>query len=137
MDARAVDHNAVIFCAPMNLRIQGLRPFLPAQDFDRSREFYTAIGFEEVWTSESLVLFRAGDFSFFVQKYYVKDWADNTMLDLRVEDADAFFRHLEPLGLAERFSKPVRVNAPAVDDNGIRRGAFVDPAGVLWHFSQD
>ena len=117
--------------------VEGLRTFVPADDFARSRDFYLTLGFREAWSSEKLVLFELGRFSFFLQHYFVKEWAENMMMDLRVADVDAWWAHLESLSLTTRFSTIVRIGAPQDDlASGIRRGHFVDPSGVLWHFSQ-
>jgi hypothetical protein len=116
--------------------VQELRAFLPADDFARSREFYRALGFDEVWSSEKLALFQLGRCSFFLQSYFVKEWAENMMLDLRVADVDAWWAHLQNLSLLQRFPS-VRLGPPQDDfASRIRRGHFVDPSGVLWHFSQ-
>lgn len=117
--------------------VQDLRVFLPAEHFATSREFYDALGFEQAWSSEKLVLFRLGRFSFFLQDYFVKEWAENMMMDLRVADADAYWSYLQSLQLAERLPRRVRMGAPQDDAaTGIRRGHFIDPSGILWHFSQ-
>lgn len=117
--------------------IEELRPFLPAQDFAESREFYRVLGFREAWSSDKLVLLELGRFSFFLQDYFAKEWADNMMMDLRVADADACWSYLQSLDLSKRFPSVVRIGAPQNDTaTGIRRGHFVDPSGVLWHFSQ-
>jgi hypothetical protein len=115
--------------------IQALRCFVPAKEFAVSRQFYAAIGFEEAWCDGKLALLALGGCSFFLQDYFVKEWADNCMLDLRVADADAFWSRLESLDLAARFPT-VRLGPPRDDASaGIRRGHFLDPSGVLWHFS--
>lgn len=116
--------------------VLGLRPFLPARDFEVSRAFYRSLGFEEVWTSANLVLFEVGELRFFVQRYYVAEWADNMMLDLRVDSADAFFKHLSELPVPQDLSA-LELGAPRVDDNGYKFGYFKDPSGVLWNFSED
>ena len=117
--------------------IEALRAFLPARDFAISREFYRAIGFVESWSSEKLVLFQLGRSTFFLQDYFVQDWAENMMMDLRVVDADAWWAHLQSLRLAQRFPTGVRLVPPQDDPaSSIRRGSFTDPSGVLWHFSQ-
>jgi hypothetical protein len=117
--------------------LEGLRPFLPAEDFATSRAFYRYLGFVETWSAEKLVKVQLGGFSFFLQDYFVKAWAENMMMDLRVADVDACWDHLQSLNLSARFPKVVRVGAPQIDvSTGIRRGHFVDPSGILWHFSQ-
>ena len=116
--------------------VDELRPFLPASDFALSRQFYLTLGFSEVWSSDKLVILKLGRFSFFLQNHFVKEWADNMMMDLRVADVDACWSFLEGLNLSARFPKVVRIGAPRTDaTTGVRRGHFVDPSGVLWHFS--
>jgi hypothetical protein len=67
----------------------------------------------------------------------VKEWAENMMMDLRVADADSCWAHLQSLNLSQRFPEAARVGAPESDlTTRIRRGHFIDPSGVLWHFSQ-
>ena len=120
-----------------DLNVQDLRVFLPAKDFAVSRAFHQALGFVEDWSSDNLVLFRLGQFSFFLQDYFVQAWAENMMMDLRVADADSFWSYLQSLSATDRLPKDTPMRAP--DDGpepGIRGGSFIDPAGVLWHFSQ-
>jgi len=118
--------------------VRSIRPFIPAKDFALSRGFYSAIGFEEVWSDESRVLFRLGACSFFLQDYFVEDWASNTMLDLRVRDVESFWLHLQSLQLSARFQATIQLVPPRDDLSvGIRHGSFKDPCGVLWHFSQE
>jgi hypothetical protein len=120
----------------MTENIQALRCFVPAKDFAASRQFYAALGFEEAWCDGKLALLQLGGCSFFLQDYFVKEWAENFVLDLRVASADEFWRFLESLQLSQRIPASVRLGPPHDDAAGIRRGHFVDPSGVLWHFSQ-
>jgi len=114
-----------------------LRPFLPAKDFATSKEFYRTLGFHETWSSDQLAIMALGRFSFFLQNYFVKEWAENMVMSLDVADVDACWASLQSLSLATRFPNNVRVGAPQNDvASGIRRGHFIDPSGVLWHFSQ-
>jgi len=117
--------------------VNELRPFLPAKDFATSKEFYRALGFHEAWSSDQLTIMQLGRFSFFLQNYFVKEWAENMVMSLDVADVDACWTSLQSLNLSARFPNVVRVGAPQSDmASGIRRGHFVDPSGVLWHFSQ-
>jgi hypothetical protein len=117
-------------------QVEELRCFVPALSFAESRQFYAALGAREVWSNEKLSLLELGGFRFFLQDYFVKEWAENTMLDLRVKDADAFASQLEALKLEQRFPG-FRLRAPSDDaSTRTRRGHFIDPSSVLWHFSQ-
>lgn len=46
-----------------------IRAFLPTQDFESSRCFYEALGFEKVLDGE-VAIFNAGSGGFVVQRYY-------------------------------------------------------------------
>ena len=117
--------------------VNELRPFLPANDFAMSKDFYRALGFHQAWASDQLALMQLGRFSFFLQNYFVKEWAENMVISLDVADVDACWASLQSLNLSTRFPNVVRVGAPQNDPaSGVRRGHFVDPSGVLWHFSQ-
>ncbi|PWK79581.1 catechol 2,3-dioxygenase-like lactoylglutathione lyase family enzyme [Mucilaginibacter oryzae] len=115
----------------MEHQAKSIRPFIGAKDFKTSRSFYRDLGFEEVVLSHNMSLFKIDDLGFYLQDAYVKDWIDNTMVFLEVEDVDAYYEKLVSLNLPERYER--------VKINPIRREAwgsecFVhDPSGVLWH----
>lgn len=110
------------------------RPFLPARDLGLSKRFYEALGFTKVLDDE-VAIFRIGASSFVLQNYFQKDWAENFMMQLMVEDLDAWWRHVSALDLPTRFGVPAP-KAPAVQPWGLRIAYVVDPSGVLWHVAQ-
>lgn len=55
------------------------RPFLPTRDFDLSRDFYEALGFQKLLDGE-VAIFAAGLSEFILQRHYQKDWAENLVL---------------------------------------------------------
>ena len=110
------------------------RPFIPARDFAVSKRFYEALGFEKLLDSE-VAIFRVGTGSFILQDFYQAEWAGNFMMQLVVDDLDAWWAHVDGLGLPARFGvQPPR--APAVQPWGLRVAYVFDPSGVLWHFAQ-
>ena len=110
------------------------RPFLPTQDFDLSKRFYEALGFEKVLDSE-VAIFRTGSGGFILQRFYQKGWAENCMMQLMVDDLDAWWAHIDGLNLPERFGvQPPR--PPALQPWGLRVLYLIDPCGVLWHIAQ-
>lgn len=110
------------------------RPFIPTKDFDASKRFYEALGFEKLLDSE-VAIFKAGSGGFILQRYYQKEWAENFMMQLMVDDLDAWWAHIETLDLANRFGvQPPK--APAMQPWGLRIAYLVDPCGVLWHVAQ-
>ncbi len=113
---------------------ESARAFLPAQDFDVSKDFYKALGFELLLDSD-VAIFRVGAGAFILQRYYQKDWAENCMMQLMVDDLDAWWTHIEALDLPGAFGvKPPR--APAMQPWGLRVAYVFDPCGVLWHVAQ-
>lgn len=111
-----------------------VRPFLPTKDFDASKRFYEALGFEKTLDSE-VAIFKAGSGGFLLQRYFHEYWASNCMMQLMVDDLDDWWSHIVSLDLPSRFGvKPPK--APAMQPWGLRIAYIVDPAGVLWHVAQ-
>ena len=110
------------------------RPFLPSRDFELSKKFYEAVGFEKLLDGD-VAIFRAGSGGFILQRHYQKDWAENCMMQLMVDDLDAWWAHIVSLDLPTRFAVQVP-KAPAVQPWGLRVAYLVDPCGVLWHVAQ-
>ncbi len=110
------------------------RPFLPAKDFELSKRFYETLGFEKVLDGE-VAIFNAGSGGFILQNYYQKEWAENFMMQLMVDDLDAWWAHISALDLPSQFGVPAP-KAPAMQPWGLRITYLVDPSGVLWHIAQ-
>jgi uncharacterized glyoxalase superfamily protein PhnB len=78
---------------------------------------------------------QLGPFAFLLQEYDVPGFAGNFMMQLLVNDLDAWWRRIESLDLAARYGvRPPR--PPAVQPWGLTVSYVVDPTGVLWHIVQ-
>jgi len=111
-----------------------VRAFIPARDFDLSKRFYEALGFAKVLDGE-VAIFNAGSGGFILQRYFQEDWAANSMMQLMVDDLDAWWSHIESLDLSHQFGVPAP-KPPAMQPWGLRVAYVIDPAGVLWHVAQ-
>lgn len=111
-----------------------MRPFVPAKDFEVSKRFYEAIGFDKVLDGD-VAIFNAGSGGFILQRYFQEEWAANFMMSLMVDDLDAWWKHIEMLELDRRFGVQAP-KAPQVQPWGLRVAYVFDPSGVLWHISQ-
>ncbi|MCX2483457.1 glyoxalase [Pedobacter sp. MR2016-24] len=118
----------------MNLPAKSLRPFIGSKDFDVSRSFYTDLGFKESVIDHHLSLFELGATAFYLQRAYVKDWIENTMLFMFVDDAYEFFEHLQGLQLDQKYAD-VRV-LPVKKEVWGEECFVIDPSGILWHFGR-
>ena len=111
-----------------------IRPFLPTRDFELSKRFYEALGFEQVLDGD-VAIFNAGSGGFILQRPLDAGPTGNLMMQLMVDDLDAWWERIESLLLANRFGVPAP-RAPAMQPWGLRIAYLVDPAGVLWHVAQ-
>jgi catechol 2,3-dioxygenase-like lactoylglutathione lyase family enzyme len=111
-----------------------VRPFLPAKDFDQSKAFYEALGFEKLLDSD-VAIFALGKSEFILQRYYQKEWAENSMMQLMVDDLDAWWAHIEALDLPGTFGVTAP-KPPAMQPWGLRVAFVFDPCGVLWHVAE-
>ncbi len=113
---------------------ESARPFLPAKDFDTSRAFYEALGFEKLLDGE-VAIFRIGQSAFILQRFYQREWAENFMMQLMVDDLDAWWAHIQSLDLPAAFAVQ-HPKAPAMQPWGLRVAYVYDPSGVLWHIAE-
>ncbi|WP_330443948.1 glyoxalase [Flavobacterium sp. C4GT6] len=119
----------------MNHNAKSIRPFIGAKDFEVSRMFYRDLGFEETELSPDLSVFKTDNgIAFYLQKAYVKDWVDNTMLFMEVENVDVFWTNLNELNLTAKY-KGVRL-VPVRNMEWGKECFVHDPSGILWHFGE-
>lgn len=119
----------------LSLNVSDVRPFVPARDFSVSKEFYVALGWTIRWSDENLALLENANQRFYLQRYYVKDWAENSMLHITVEDTRCCFAQIKELVDSGRFPG-VRVSEPKQEPYGALVTYVWDPAGVLLHLAQ-
>lgn len=77
------------------LSARDVKVFMPAKDFGRSMGFYEAMGWKVNWRAEddSLAELELAGNRVYLQNYYNKDWADNFMLHITVDDARGWWEH--------------------------------------------
>lgn len=117
------------------LLIREVRTFVGAIDFEVSRAFYEALGWRVEWTDGTLALMENAGQRFYLQRYYVKEWAENSMLHITVDDAAAWHQKVKDV-LASGSFGDARVAPPKQEDYGALVTYVWDPAGVLLHFAQ-
>ncbi|MEO8769445.1 MAG: glyoxalase [Ferruginibacter sp.] len=118
----------------MEHKALSIRPFLGAENFEVSRSFYRDLGFEEVVLFPNMSCFKTGAMAFYLQDAYVKDWIDNTMVFLEVEDVSSYWNELKALNLPVKY-KGVKLTPIKQNDWGSE--CFMhDPSGILWHFGE-
>ena len=119
---------------PHNMKHNGksLRPFIGAKNYETSRNFYRDLGFEEHIIEPKMSVFISENLAFYLQDYYQKDWVDNTMVFMEVDDVNRFYEQLTQLNLPEKYE---RVKVTPIRHNDWGSECFVhDPSGIFWHF---
>jgi hypothetical protein len=114
--------------------IRDFKVYMPAKDFELSKRFYQALGFQmsEGWGGTAD--FELNGNRFRLQNYYVKDWAENFMVVIRVDDVEAWHEHVRKIAEQEEF-KNIGIKPPeAVESWQVLH--VVDPSGVLLVFVQ-
>jgi len=112
------------------MEVKDMRAFIPSKDYEVSQSFYQALGFKMSKASEDLSIFESGNSTFFLQRYYSKEFADNMMLQLivsNIEEANAVLSSIR--GHDFRFS-PVK-------EEGWGKVIYMwGPSGELWHITE-
>ena len=118
----------------MQHKARSIRPFIGARDFETSRQFYRDMGFDEYIASPNMSFFRTDGSGFYLQDAYVKDWIDNTMVFMEVDDVERHWKGMKALELPARHEN-VRITSIRSEHWG--KEYFVhDPSGILWHFGE-
>ena len=112
-----------------------MKAFVPAKDHEVSKAFYTDLGFTINWSNDEIAELQMGSFRFLLQKFYVAQHAGNFMMSLNVENADAWWEHIQRKEFTKKYpgimSKP-----PQMQPWGMRVLYLSDPTGVLWHIAE-
>ena len=79
----------------MSLLATDVKVFVPAKNFQDSLQFYTALGWKINFRAENddIAELELADCRFYLQNYYNKAWANNFMLHITVQDAQAWHDH--------------------------------------------
>ena len=107
------------------------RPFVPATNLQLAKRFYIKLGFEIVLDVD-VAIFRVGSSGFILSSF---DNAENFMMQLMVDDLDAWWVHIQSLNLETEFGVQAP-KAPEMQPWGLRIAYLFDPSGVLWHVAQ-
>lgn len=110
-----------------------IEAFVPSgKDFQASRQLFLELGFSVVWENGDYVGFENNGCRFTLQNFDSKEFAENLMMRVAVDDLDEFWRNLSKKNLTEKFG--VKLIEPTDFPWG-REVNLIDIAGVCWHFT--
>jgi catechol 2,3-dioxygenase-like lactoylglutathione lyase family enzyme len=111
------------------MKTTDIRAFIPSKDYETSKAFYTELGFSGVKVTEDLTLFESEQCTFFLQRFYNKDFAENLMFQLIVLDIEQAFE------TAYKSKHKVKIT-PIQQEHWGKVFYLTGPAGELWHVTQ-
>lgn len=118
----------------MEQQATSIRPFIGAKDYELSRNFYRDFGFQEIVLSDDMSLFKTNRIGFYLQKAYIRDWIDNSMLFVEVSDVESYWEEILALNLTTKYPD---VKLTPIKNHDWGKECFVhDPSGILWHIGQ-
>lgn len=117
-------------------RVLDVKPFIGAEDFDASRDFYVALGWRVVRDSDTLRVLQLAGHRFYLQRFYVREWCENSMLHMTVDSVDAVYESVRRAFESHTFGGQARMSEGIRDEGYARVFHVWDPSGVLLHFAQ-
>ena len=118
-----------------NLKVTEIKPFVPAKDFDLSKRFYQALGFELMSEFHDIAYFRHGDYAFLLQDFYEPAHCHNYMMHLLVEDVKSWYQHVQNSNVMAEFE--VTGSEVVEQPWGMLEFCITDPSGVLWRVAEN
>lgn len=114
------------------MQFLSLSPFVPSgSKHEESKQFFQELGFTLTWDQGDLAGFSSDGCSFILQRYDHKEFAENFMLSVRINNAQEFRDMVIEKKLPERFG--IRVGKISQQPYG-KEVNIIDLAGVCWHF---
>jgi hypothetical protein len=114
------------------MNLISLEPFIPSgSDFAGSSQFFQELGFTIKWDAGDLIGFERDGCKFILQKFNNKEFTENLMLSVRVDNVLEFRNSVIEKKLPERFG--IKLGQPTNQPYG-KEVNIIDLAGVCWHF---
>jgi hypothetical protein len=116
------------------MKFLSLQPFVPSgKNFKGSRQLFVELGFNIRWESDGYVGFERDGCKFILQNFDNRQFAENFMVTVGVDNVDEFRKQVLEKKLPEKFG--IRIGEASDMPYG-REVNIIDDAGVCWHFVQ-
>ena len=114
------------------MQFLSLEPFIPSgNNFDAAKNLFVELGFKINWDAGDYIGFEQDGCKFILQKYDNKAFAENLMINVKVDDVQAFRNNVIEKKLPEKFG--IRIGEITSQPYGMEVN-LIDMAGVCWHF---
>ncbi len=114
------------------MKFLSLEPFVPSgSNFEGSSQFFQELGFKISWDAGDYISFEKDGCRFILQKYNKREFAENFMMSICVDDVIELRNSVIEKKLPERFG--IKLGQPINQPYG-KEVNIIDLAGVCWHF---
>jgi catechol 2,3-dioxygenase-like lactoylglutathione lyase family enzyme len=118
-----------------NLRVTEIKAFVPAKNFELSKNFYQEIGFTLASDGGGVAYFHAGNASFLLADFCTEGLAENFHMHLLVEDVEAWWNRIDRSGVVKTYG--VTLSPIELQPWRMRDFRLTDPSGVMWRVAQN
>jgi catechol 2,3-dioxygenase-like lactoylglutathione lyase family enzyme len=117
------------------MKFLSLSPFVPSgSEFEKSKQFFSELGFRLNWQSPGYAGFEGEGYQFILQHFDKRDFAENFMVSVGIENAEQFRNEVLEKQLPEKFG--IRIGEVTQQPYG-KEVNLIDLAGVCWHFVEE
>ncbi len=94
------------------MKLLSLEPFVPSgSNFEGSKQFFQELGFNINWDAGDYIGFEKDGCKFILQKYNNKEFAENFMISVKVNNAEEFWKEVNEKKLPEKFG--IKIGKPS------------------------
>jgi hypothetical protein len=114
------------------MKFLSLEPFVPSgSNFEGAKQLFLELGFNIHWGAGDYIGFEKDECRFILQKYENKEFAENFMISVKVDNVTDFRKMVMEKKLPEKFG--IKIGQPTIQPYG-KEVNLIDIAGVCWHF---
>src|SRR5690349_3560812 len=85
------------------LRVIEIKAFVPAKDFELSKQYYRDIGFTLASDGDGIAYFHFEHASFLLQDFFSEALAENFTMHMLVDDVDAWWNRVDKSGVTAKY----------------------------------
>ena len=114
------------------MKFLSLQPFVPSgKDLESSKQFFLQLGFSCRWDGGDYAGFEKDGCRFILQHFDNREFAENYMITVNIENAEEFRNEVIKNDLPNKFG--IRISE-VLDQSYGKEVNIIDLAGVCWHF---
>jgi hypothetical protein len=119
----------------MDLEIIEIKAFIPAKEFEVSKQFYQDLGFEKKSDEDGIAYFAFGEVSFLLQDCPDEVYPAKLEMHLLVKNVGNWHKYIQDKQISEKFG--VAVSNLEIQPWQMKEFLLSDPSGVIWRIAQN